>query len=945
MDASSAEVLSAIRDLLNVEADIRKHAETKLYGHMQQLQFTINLLNSVGDSTIDYDTRFAAARFFQNFVYHGWYNSSNARQSRIRIVRLSIHMQQAHFNLPCPEGQTRVRVTIPDSEKEAIKKRFFQVVCECAAFSDICLQLLDAFITINQYHESEKWMVDSLLTFIRDVSSLNLVKWGLTFMLEFIKIQSVRHYNDNDNLLVDTVKKAFSLFESVIPHILLQSLPQVAECLHVIHAIYLRMHQTRKEEMESLFNSPQLTTFFDLHIRILDHPSILALLDEDPISRPLHPWTAATEGCLLSLTHIPGVTDEKKFHACWTVVKRWKCGEIWLLDKAICNILYFFISLLKTSSGLLVTDMLESIVTNLIFLSLDSTQSTTQLFREDSKDYLTLILPTRELPIDYTFWKRSLVANTDIALGQLMEEFPENYSKKVAKHVTDTISKRFNRQAENKSLLAIALKADGALRALRVIKDFVSRNIVSQEQVTEMLMKFVHIELASDMIESFPWLSARTCHVLLSLSKSHYEAIEILTQSVLEAVLRCINQKNLFVLQNLAYEALESLSCFNSIDRYRDKLTSHATDIVPRLVESFHLLISLDDERQARAIQKAISAFIEISCHDVIKMQQMKFVNVVKCVFSKKGLLTRDTIPIMHTFANSIKDVLTEIWDIYLLIVKAYHTHDKQDCSIFLVDYAQFFRCVIKRGFLSLPIGSPHIEPLMELCLAQIKGNRYFECSHAAFEILEMAAASLGEKIAPILPLFLEKLHKVSQTYIKQSAGYETCLNGFLYVRVLLAVAIANPDTILKFINDKGFVKRFFSLWNEYRSAFLHLYGLKLQTLASSLILRLEVTVMIPFKFRKKMFRNLCRDAGSLPSAIEAPDFLTRKCNHPPDSRVSGDSECRDCNAFWCNLLDSTLPPRMSPLYDVDIVSVMRETVGERRLWASVYIPVDDDSD
>lgn len=43
-------------------------------------------------------------------------------------------------------------------------------------------------------------------------------------------------------------------------------------------------------------------------------------------------------------------------------------------------------------------------------------------------------------------------------------------------------------------------------------------------------------------------------------------------------------------------------------------------------------------------------------------------------------------------------------------------------------------------------------------------------------------------------------------------------------------------------------------------------------------------------------------------------------------------------------MLDATLPPKKNPIY-MDIVSVMRGTVSGRRLWASIYIPVDDESD
>lgn len=97
-------------------------------------------------------------------------------------------------------------------------------------------------------------------------------------------------------------------------------------------------------------------------------------------------------------------------------------------------------------------------------------------------------------------------------------------------------------------------------------------------------------------------------------------------------------------------------------------------------------------------------------------------------------------------------------------------------------------------------------------------------------------------------------------------------------------------------------------------------------------------------KIREQLFKDQYID-GSLPNAIEAPDFfLTRKCNHLPDSRVSSDSGCRNCEAFWSNMLDATLPPKKNPIY-MDIVSVMRGTVSGRRLWASIYIPVDDESD
>ena len=976
MDKSSPEVLSAVLNLQSSDADIRSKAEVELYEHVQAPHFTIKLLNSVGDFSIDTNKRIAAARFFQDRVFHDWQRPGHFSLDNVRRNQLLKHRRKedrSSPHLPRPIGQAEVRVTIPETEQALIKANLIPVFIKCLGISEIHPLLLDAFISIAYCEEAHDEPAASIYALIEDLSDLSLVKLGLSLLVELVEIQRVRLFHSAKMILTEVITKTFTLFEMIVPQLLSLNLSQLAECLSLVITIYSQFWAFKK--IKELFFAPVLddtlhsTNCFQWHKAILTHPNLLIAVKVDPLLRPLHLWVMAMEGSVHNLIYFPEVTDEVKLDIFWDLIERWYSKKIWLLDRTISDVFDFFKSLLDTPSWLLIIEKLKSIGGKVFLKALDSTHHTIELFQKIPEDYLVMMTSKH---VARTRWIVPRFANLEVSVGELIQKLPEDVLKPIVDYFVDTIQDRSALRAEDKLLFARAQLVDGALRVHRIVATYVPSNLVSPAQYTETLLKYALPELSPDTLKAQPWLTARACNVILLLSNSHFEANEEMSQAIFESLMYCFNNLDLFVIQVFAYKALENLSCIKSINLrlklegrriFKQLLLIHkmhplnvvadallaqgvqqsAAELVPLIVEHFRLVVSNDDE-QSMQFQNFIYKCYEKTCGDIENMLKMKFVDVLELASRNGSLDSENLVPILYNFANSITTVLSEIWQIYLVIVEAFETAERRRNYLELVDFAHFFRSVVKIGFPSLPTDSPQVQSLFELCFHQIKRNWFFESPHAAFELLELATLSYGEKISSLLPHLLEKLHEISQVYVDECAGYESSLNGFLYVRVLLAACIADADTTLKFINDKDFLKPFYLIWRQNRSKFQHLYGLKLQTLASSLILRSNETENIPFNFRKRIFSKFCDDVSLLREAIKAPDYLLRKCNHPTNSRVSGDSDCKDCADFWNRMLDATLPPRVSQLYDLDILSAMYDCVDERSQWAFTYCTDADNS-
>lgn len=954
MDAARTELVTILRRLVGESSNDSKDAVTQLKARFNDSHFTLNLHRIVGDSTIDEATRIVAARVFAESLYLLWTD-----KGRTRCVRSNSSIS-SHKNIYPGKSYLALRSDmrrIQVGEREDIQTNFFPILLKSYQVEGIRPALLDGFLTIA--YTDLRWVkaVDTIFEFIGDGSNLDDVNWGLTLLSEYVKVLCVKSNGSDkglDNMLPDIIKRITPLFDWLAPYLVPLNSPHLTEALRTILSICYDL-TTRTNQFREILTGDELNIYHHWHVLILKHPRLHTVTKNYTETKLQKSWMLVIAWCLRSFSRLPLAYEEDIFIYLWSFVERWIGKDIELLKEALYWVFDSILHSLHDCWPLFVKH-LERLIHKVLFpLMSASTESSTG----DKENPVATVT-------SYLLGRYPTLHPDELAAKLLISHLLDERYDRGIDIIIDTMTDIFDLRVEDKLLLPIARNTEGAMRMFNMVVQMIPNSMFTPEESFLMFMQYIYPELSIETIELFPWLTARACCSVASVPFSYYAVHVDLAKQVFEAVMKCFNQQSLLTVRIMAAHALgflgelgfiEELMRPNAVDicnqlyklfqeyplevltRAMNSIASHF--LVYSLPHVCHVVLRGDGNVSrtfslAKELLIKIAAFLTPICHDVEKVLALQFVKIVEIVTSIDYLTTEPLVPIFYGFADSLEKMLADVWDLYRVVVDALSKTKNNELD--LLHFLHFLRKVVYHGFPGLPPSSSHVQDLTLVCLDRIRYNDSTngEAVRGAYELLELIVLTLGDKMASI-PQLLNSLFLVSRVHMTDDSNSGPNVNAFLLVRVLLAAIIADANTTLRSMAEEQFVPDFFEVWEEHEDKFNHMYGLKLQMLALMLIFLLDELESLKSEHRLFMAKKLSSGMKSLRRATRAPLSLHGNCNHSPELEVASQLQCKDCRHFCRVMLLPALPPRVSPLYDLDIFKVTTDRADDIEKWQQLY--------
>ncbi|CAN3373651.1 hypothetical protein DIURU_005456 [Diutina rugosa] len=949
MDDTTHSVLTALRNTLDAEVRVRQDAESQLRVFEQTPDFTTNLLAIIGEPSVDRGTQIAAAIFFKNRVAHHW--------------------------LP-PDNKPATSSTIPVSERDSVKNKLITSLIATYQIAQIRSQLSSALNTILSYDKWEQ-MGDIITNLIGDGSNTDHVYVGLICLFEYTKnyrwdgLES----SGGNPVVNEITEKTFPLLEQLVPRLVSSDSPQSAEMLYLILKIFKFVSCMQLPPYLKDFSN--LGKWCQLQIDVINHPLPPSVLAEDVEHRSQLPWVKAVKWCFGNLHRLLSrhgggfFTKDKEgqfatyflenfvpqiLQAYWKIIERWSTKEVWLSEGALYYLISFIEQLVQTPAWSLVSDKLEAVIKHVVFPTLNASEETIELYEDDPDEYIR------------RFFDLSRDANTsDVASINLIFRIANKRFDETGNVIIGAVNEVLAQRAQDRSSPAIAKQVEGALRILSTISFIISHpDFASLNQVDQMLTTFVYPELSQETMDTFPWLTARACD-MLSMFDHRYVNKEV-SQQIFEAVVQCFQQQKQFPIRITAVPALctlvevpsiaeqvepqapqlmESLlemsKKFESeilttpmqtfVEKFSKVLEPFSTQLAQQLVEHFVTLATelgengyspeqstdLDKEYQALGILSTLTTLINTVSNNPSLGRQMEQVvkDMVKFVFDNALVsFLPETIEILDSILYATNEMSPTMWELYRSVVDAFDTYAYE----YFDQITPFFEGVVNYGFKSLSIDSPHVQSLINLCTGVLRQGTDGVFAHKAFEMLELVILALGNKMAPVLPAFLEEIFSIFMDYEEQNAFDGMMLHHLSILRVLFSAIFADANIALKFIEDKQFVASFLNLWVKHSEDFQSVYGCKLQILAALSMMRSDQLSVVPVDCVSELTDLLFSNFAALPGAIKARQEILSKDvrEYNPNDDVDDEYEVDEAEMEALKL---------TPIDEINVFTVLTKTI------------------